>query len=70
MRLPVNLHPLSWLPQSLLVCLAGELVKQLVTTVKDENNRDNQLEEPQATAPSSTISATMLPFVTDVLGPA
>ena len=26
----LNLHPLSWLPQSLLVCLAGELVKQLV----------------------------------------
>ena len=34
------------------MCLAGELVKELVATVKDENNRDNQLEEPQATAPT------------------
>ena len=38
------------------MCLAGELVKELVASVKDENNRDNQLEEPQATAPSSTRS--------------
>ena len=52
----MSLHPLFRLTQSLLVCLAGELVKQLVASVKDENNRDNQLEEPQATAPSSTRS--------------
>ena len=50
------LHPLFRLTESLLVCLAGELVKQLVTTVKDDFNRDNQHEEPQATAPSSTRS--------------
>ena len=52
----LNLHPLSWLPQSLLVCLAGEQVKELVTTVKEDFNRDNDLEEPQATAPCSTRS--------------
>ena len=43
------LHPLFRLTQSLLVCLAGELVNQLVTTVEDDFNRDNQHEEPQAT---------------------
>ena len=50
------LHPLLRLTQSLLVCPAGELVKQLVTTVKEDFNRDNDLEEPQATAPCSTRS--------------
>ena len=47
----MNLHPLFRLTESLLVCLAGELVKELVATVKEDFNRDNDLEEPQATAP-------------------
>ena len=52
----MRLHPLFRLTQSLLVCLAGELVKQLVTTDMEDFNRDNQHEEPQATAPCSTRS--------------
>ena len=38
------------------MCLAGELVKELVATVMEDFNRDDDLEEPQATAPCSTRS--------------
>ena len=39
------------------MCLAGELVKELVATVIEDFNRDKELVEPQATAPSWTRSS-------------